>query len=41
MLTEEYYESKMDVILENYNRAKEYTNTEDWIYNKYKDILFV
>ena len=40
-LTEEYYDSKWEYIVENFNRAQKYVNAEDWIYETYKDVLFV
>lgn len=40
-LTEEYYDSKWEYVVENFNRAQIYVNTEDWIYETYKDTLFV
>lgn len=36
LCTEDYYNSKKDAILDNYNRAQNYVSTEDWIY---KNIL--
>jgi hypothetical protein len=38
-LSEEYYNSMIDVINDNYNRAKKYMIAEDFLYKNYKDIL--
>lgn len=40
LLTEEYYNSKIDVIHKNFQLAHQYVNMEDGIYNLYKDIIF-
>lgn len=39
-LTEEYYMSKLDIIQSNFELAKKYVNTEDWIYLNLGNIIF-
>lgn len=39
-LNEEYYNSKIKIIEENFNLSLKYTNTEDLIYNTHCDIIF-
>ena len=40
LFTEEFYLSKLKIIKENFEIAKNYVNTEDWAYLKYKKIFF-
>lgn len=38
-LSKELYDSKMDAVLDNFNRAKEYTGTVDWLFKYQKEFL--
>ena len=41
MLTRELYESKMEAIIDNYNRVQQYSILDDWIYERHlKNYLF-
>jgi len=40
LFTEEFYFSKLKIIKENFEIAKNYVNTEDWAFLKYKKIFF-
>lgn len=41
LLNEDYYNSKIDVIKKNFELAQQYVNMEDWIYDSYKNIIFI
>lgn len=38
-ICEDYYQSKITAIYDNFERAKNYVNSEDWIYNNYPQIF--
>lgn len=40
LLNEDYYNSKLNSIKNNFALAQKYVNMEDWIYNTYKDVIF-
>lgn len=41
LLNEDYYNSKLNSIKNNFALAQKYVNMEDWIYNTYKDVIFI